>query len=134
MIVNETVRNFLFNQRRHGRDFATCAANLSDWFAEEITADEVEALWNEMIAAKWVAQKRNHQPKSKHPFAGEDPAAEKVRLKNANIMHLVDLKRAGHSPTRTEYVISAEGKGVKYATTPTSSYLGSAAATCVEYA
>jgi hypothetical protein len=87
-----------------------------------------------MLESGWVARRRSKERKSLDPFAGEDPAAEKRRLVRANILHLVDLKRAGHSPTRTEYVISAEGKGVRYATTPTSSYLGSAAYTCVQEA
>lgn len=29
-------------------------------------------------------------------------ATELYRLKRANLLHLLDLKRAGHSPTRTE--------------------------------
>ncbi|MEN9393200.1 MAG: hypothetical protein RLZZ104_1543, partial [Pseudomonadota bacterium] len=68
--------------------------------------------------------------RKKHAFAGEDPAAERRRLQQASIMHLVDLKRAGHSPTRTEYKITPEGHGVRYRTTDTCSYIGSSAASC----
>lgn len=126
-------REYLYKIRRR-RSAAECAEIMSDWYAEEITASEIDAFWQDMLDSGWLARKRKHKPKSKHPFAGENPEAEARRLKIATIMHLIDLKRAGHSPTRTEYVISAEGKGVKFATVQTSSFLGSAAATCVEHA
>lgn len=123
-------KEFLFYQRRRGRSFAEAAQNMSDFFHEEITTEEIEQLWNEMLRAGWVKNRRARERKSLHPFAGEDPAAEKKRLIHANILHLIDLKRAGHSPKRTEYIITAEGKGVRYRMADTSSYIGSSAAAC----
>lgn len=125
-------RTYLFTKRRAGRQMADIAAAMSDWYCEEITEADVDALWQHMLDSGWVKSRRNRMDaiRKKHAFAGEDPAAERRRLISANIYHLVDLKRAGHSPTRTEYTISTEGKGVRYRTVDTCSYLGSSAASC----
>lgn len=125
-------RTYLFTKRRAGRKMADIAVAMSDWYSEEITEADLDALWQNMISTGWVKKKRNQLDafRKKHAFAGEDPAAERRRLVKANILHLVDLKRAGHSPTRTEYVITAEGKGVRFQKADTSSYIGSSAAAC----
>jgi hypothetical protein len=125
-------RTYLFTARRQGRTTAEIAVTMSDWFLEEITEADLDKLWNDMIATGWVKKKRRQLDafRKKHAFAGEDPAAERARLKTASILHLVDLKRAGHSPTRTEYKIAPEGHGVRYRTADTSSYIGSSAASC----
>jgi hypothetical protein len=125
-------KTYLFTARRRGKTTAQIAVTMSDWFLEEITEAELDALWQSMIDSGWVKKKRHQLDafRKKHVFAGEDPAAEKRRLVNANILHLVDLKRAGHSPTRTEYKIAPEGHGVRYRTTDTCSYIGSSAASC----
>lgn len=125
-------RTYLFTARRRGRSTAEIAVTMSDWYAEEITEADLNTLWQNMIDTGWVKRKRAEidGKRKQHPFAGEDPAAEKRRLMNASILHLVDLKRAGHSPSRTEYKITPEGKGVRYRTVDTSSYIGSSAASC----
>lgn len=125
-------RTYLFTARRRGKTTAEIATTMSDWFLEEITEAQLDALWENMIESGWVKKKRASldAARKKHAFAGEDPAAEKRRLINANIYHLVDLKRAGHSPRRTEYRIDPEGPGVRYPTVDTHSYIGSSAASC----
>lgn len=125
-------RTYLFRARRQGRTTAQIATAMSDWYAEEITEAQIDGLWRNMIDTGWVKKRRaeSDRARKKHPFAGEDPAAERARLKTASILHLVDLKRAGHSPTRTEYKIAPEGHGVRYRTTDTCSYIGSSAASC----
>lgn len=52
----------------------------------------------------------------------------------ASILHLVDLKRAQHSPTRTEYDIPSDGVLTRRyrPTCDTQSYLGSVSAICAE--
>lgn len=51
----------------------------------------------------------------------------------ASVFHLIDLKRAGHSPTRTELSI-ASGDRVRHFSRAAerASYVGSAAAMCAE--
>jgi hypothetical protein len=133
MIWNDKTRNFLFNLRRRGRTFEACAETISEWFDEPVSAADVEAWWDEMTASGWVAKKRAEtKRKDVSPFAGEDPALVRKRLMEANIRHLIDLKRAGHSPRRTEYRIAPEGNGVRFRMADTSSYLGSSSALCVE--
>ena len=124
--------NYVYTKRRTGRQMADIAASMSDWYSEEITEADLDALWQNMLDTGWVKRRRNrmYAERKKHAFAGEDPAAERRRLMIANIYHLVDLKRAGHSPTQTEFTISTEGKGVRFRTVDTCSYLGSSAASC----
>jgi hypothetical protein len=53
---------------------------------------------------------------------------EKAKL--ASCLHLLDLKRAGHSPRRTEYVISSERHLVARSYAHRGSLIGSPAALC----
>ncbi|MDR3449543.1 MAG: hypothetical protein P4M15_07340, partial [Alphaproteobacteria bacterium] len=49
----------------------------------------------------------------------------------ANVGHLIDLKRSGHSPTRTEYDIPPEDQTRRFVpASPVASYVGSPAAIC----
>ena len=45
-----------------------------------------------------------------------------LSAQQASIWHLIDLKRAGHSPTRTELKISPEGVGQRFAPEPSLTY------------
>ena len=137
MIWNETNRIHLYALKSRGRDFGTCAATLSDLTGDDIAVEDVVALWNAMENSGWIkareaAKKKARNQKSKS-YDGKEWQADRKALMEANIWHLVDLKRAGHSPTRTEFQISPEGKGVRYATVATSSYLGSSASACVDF-
>jgi hypothetical protein len=53
---------------------------------------------------------------------------EKAKL--ASCLHLLDLKRAGHSPRRTEYVIASERHLVARSSAHRGSLIGSPAAMC----
>lgn len=53
---------------------------------------------------------------------------EKARI--STVLHLLDLKRAGHSPKITEYVISSERPVTARAYVHHGSIVGSAAAMC----
>lgn len=44
-----------------------------------------------------------------------DAVQEREKRMIANVMHLVDLKRAGHSPTRTELKITPDAITPRYA-------------------
>jgi len=59
-------------------------------------------------------------------------ATERERRRQANWLHLIDLKRAGYSPTMTEYVIAPEEGGSRSLPrlSAPSSYCGSPAALC----
>ena len=55
-------------------------------------------------------------PKAKNldPIGLGNRDARMVKLMRQNIMHLVDLKRAGHSPTKTEHALPPEGPGKRF--------------------
>ena len=48
-------------------------------------------------------------------------------------MHLVDLKRAGRSPTQTEYTVTAEYAAAPRGYAYGGSYIGSPAAMCESF-
>lgn len=62
----------------------------------------------------------------------EAEASERKKLRDASIMHLVDLKRAGHSPRQTELVNPPEAGGFRHfdRSSASVSLIGSPAASC----
>lgn len=130
MQITENVRSFIYNSRRHGRSHDVIAQALVDFSGDDFTAADVEMIWQTMIESGWVKKKRACK-RSDHPIpSSKEPVHDRLELMRRNVMHLVDLKRAGNSPKRTEYRITPEGKGVRYRTVDTSSYIGSSAASC----
>jgi hypothetical protein len=110
---------------------------MSDLLDMAVDVDDVQDLWRDMERSGWIkareaAKKRARNQQSKN-YEGQEWQADRRKLIEANVYHLVDLKRAGHSPRRTELKISVEGAGVRYSTTATSSYLGSSAAACADW-
>ena len=134
MIWDERTKTMLFLLKGRGRPDDVCAQTLSDLLDQEITETDVLSLWANMEATGWIAKrlkaKKNHKSRKDQPH--EDFIGERRRLIEANIYHLIDLKRAGHSPSRTELTITTEGAGVRYPTAPVSSYIGSSAGMCAE--
>lgn len=55
-----------------------------------------------------------------------------LQLEAASMLHLLDLKRAGHSPKRTEARVDPEGIGQRFSVTSHGSYCGSPAAMIAE--
>jgi transposase-like protein len=66
------------------------------------------------------------------PMDAEAITLRRLRDMKANIWHLVDLKRAGHSPRFTEMRNTPESPGRRYIHAEHSSYIGSSAAMCAE--
>lgn len=57
---------------------------------------------------------------------------QRDHLRWSNIWHLVDLKRAGHSPRQTELQIGSDGAVLMQSRPPVLSLTGSSAALCVD--
>jgi hypothetical protein len=64
--------------------------------------------------------------------ADEKSACQRIGLIEANIWHLIDLKRAGHSPTRTELNVCSFGGPVRYSLPLADGISTSPAALCAE--
>ena len=91
-----------------------------------------------------VSRSKNHQTKANHyplisqslpPVRGQSEALKRYELAKASQWHLIDLKRANHSPRFTELAIAPDSDVItarRRATSVQSSYMGSAAALCAE--
>lgn len=146
MIWNEHTRTMLYLLKSKGGTEDTIADTMSTLLEQEVTADDVVMLWADMHSSGWIkarelSRKRAQYQRSKN-YKPQEWQADRNALIEANVMHLIDLKRAGHSPRfitptsrpgATELRITAEGKGVRYRTADTSSYLGSAAGLCADF-
>ena len=132
MQITENIRSFIYHARRRGRSCEVIAEALVDFSGEDFTAGDVKMIWQTMVETGWVSKKRARSKRDSALPSSSEPIFDRLDLMKRSIYHLVDLKRAGHSPTRTEYVISAEGRGVRYRTADTCSYVGSSMASCAE--
>lgn len=68
-------------------------------------------------------------PNTFQPKLGLDSNAERDP-RRASILHLLDLKRAGHSPTQTEFLITSERPLARSSYIHHGSLVGSSAAMC----
>lgn len=117
------------------------------WSRDETT--ELERLFALGVGAEVIASRMHRSlgaVRSRIEFLGlkrvEPPCAgrredEPTRsaLIKASVWHLIDLKRAGHSPRRTELVLAVDGAlPQRFSTAAASSSCGSPAASCVESA
>jgi hypothetical protein len=135
MIWTDKERNALFNLQSRGKSMDECAAIFGDILDEPVSPEDLSLLWVDMRTSGWIKKKRwKKKALSRHddPIEPSDTATARHKLRQANLMHLLDLKRAGHSPTRTELKISSEGAGIRLPTAEIWSYMGSSAASCVE--
>lgn len=101
---------------------------------EEVTLNGVRSCWDDIVQSGWMTGRKEFGGKLR---TAHDPSPVEVMhdLKRRSLLHLLDLKRAGHSPTRTEYRIGRDGAPrILAATCQTRSYCGSSAATCAEHA
>ena len=135
MIWTDKERNALFNLQSRGKSMDECATIFGDILDEPVSPEDLSLLWVDMKSSGWIKKRRwkkRQLSRNDPPVEGCDTAAERHKLRQANLLHLLDLKRAGHSPRRTEYRIAPEGNGIRLPTAETCSYLGSSAAACAE--
>lgn len=137
MIWNEHTKTMLYLLKSKNRPNDAIAETMSTLLEQPVTVDDVVFLWADMNSGGWIKEReaakkraRNQASKNYTPQEWQD---DRRKLVEANVMHLVDLKRAGHSPRRTELKITVEGAGRRYSTAATSSYLGSSAAACADW-
>jgi hypothetical protein len=64
--------------------------------------------------------------------AGPEEKARPMAIEEAHIWHLIDLKRAGHSPTRTELHVESEGVPMRFSQPLAGGLASSPAALCME--
>jgi hypothetical protein len=83
------------------------------------------ALIDARTRASWEHDSRNYDHKSVWE--------RRIEGIVSSWLHLVDLKRAGHSPAQTEYDISDDSLQ-HFPLTQSRSYIGSSAASCAEIA
>lgn len=113
-----------------------CAANVQ----QKVIAFNVTQKFGFHCTPKMVRnvldRNMEHLKKRGYAFA---PPREKMNEKQisytnkmSSMLHLLDLKRAGHSPTRTEYQIGSDGSLRREAPIYYSSSVGSPASLCAE--
>jgi hypothetical protein len=95
------------------------AKTISAMIEREVTVNSILTVCNRYN----IKLLGNHDPHQEGAFS--------FAAKRASILHLLDLKRAGHSPRFTEYKIETGDVGKYYPKPSSQSYLGSPAASCV---
>lgn len=89
----------------------------------------VNAIRHKLSRLRLVDQTRSEACRERR--ANEKTAVNRQCVITANVWHLIDLKRAGHSPTRTELNVSSFGP-VRYSTPLADGVATSPAALCTE--
>lgn len=120
-----------------GLSHAKIAARISVQFNTRCTGSMVQACWLKLVDKNYF----NDRPEYDNVVLAtlemrreQKPFNETAELcpRRASILHLLDLKRAGHSPRYTELKIKSDFYPVRFETTSTfASYSSSPAALCV---
>jgi hypothetical protein len=98
-------------------------AAIVDGFHKGLNDQEIKDAYNLPFTANAIRCKRSRMNlvSKRHSEYMKESCAQRRQeraarcLQSASIWHLVDLKRAGHSPTRTEWIVPSEGLPVSLA-------------------
>lgn len=97
-------------------------------------SDKAKALHEKGVPLWKIGSLLSLSPIQVSVITGSDlPKGPHLDLLEANVAHLIDLKRAGHSPSATEYNVPAEDQVRHFcAADRIASYMGSSAAMCAD--
>lgn len=122
-------KRIVFRLKDAGLSNRACATVSSRLFHYPIDSDEIARVWGIMADENWP---RRMNSRHKSDFTG--PADERIDNIVSCLLHYIDLRRAGHKPSQTEYAI--ENEGVPRRIRPTAehrSYIGSSSSTCADW-
>ena len=133
MAWNEETRRLLAKLKLRGMTNRMAAREMGIILQEVVSPISVEAQVLRMRQSGWFLNYPEFAGLAERDIRGGQQRLEQIEsptaLRKATIEHLLDLKRAGHSPTRTEYVIGSDGLPRRLDTgMPARSYCGSPSA------